>query len=141
MDGILIKYFKPTIDKLAYSKELNSYLLNLLVTIDKLENLSKNSLTLKYIEAQSNYNFNLYQSLGDWILFCQVNMPEHLKNAEEKYYNALAQNSYYHCYIMLKRQWKLFEELADMYPNIVKDLRISVKRSAFHDAIGSRKFY
>lgn len=135
-----MKYFKPTIDKLAYSNELNSYLLNLLINSNKLENYSNNSLTLKYIEAQNNYNFHLYQSLGDWILFCQVYMPGHLKGAEDKYYNALAQNSYYSCYILLKKQWKLFEELADLYPSVVKDLRVSAKRASFYNAIGSRKF-
>lgn len=141
MDEILIKYFKPVIDKLAYSGELNSYLLNLLIHINKSKNFSKDSLTLKYIEAQQNHNFDLYQAIGDWILFCQVYVPQHLNGAEEKYYNALAQNSYYSCYIILKRQWKLFEELADLYPSIVKDLRISTKRASFHNAISGRKFY
>jgi len=141
MDGILIKYFKPVIDKLAYSSELNSYLLNLLVNASKLENFSNNSLTLKYIEAQANYNFNSYQALGDWILFCQVYAPAHLKGAEEKYYNALAQNSYYSCYVLLKKQWKLFEELADLYPEVIKDLRVSAKRASFHNTISSRKLY
>ena len=141
MDEILIKYFKPVIDKLTYSAELNAYLFNLLIEIKKSYDFSKDSLTLKYIEAQNQYNFELYQKLGDWILFCQVNMPNHLNNAEEKYYNSLAQNSYYSCYIILKRQWKLFEELADTYPTIVKDLRVSAKRAAFHNAISSRKLY
>ncbi len=141
MDEILIRYFKPTIDKLTYSAELNAYLIKLLTEINKSSNYSKDSLTLKYIEAKNKYDFELYQSLGDWILFCQVFAPQHLNNADEKYYNALAQTSYYSCYIILKRQWKLFEELADLYPEVVKNLRISTKRSSFHNAISSRKFY
>lgn len=141
MDGILIKYFKPVIDKLAYSNEVNAYLLNLLIEIKKSEDFSKDSLTLKYIEAKSNYSFSSYQSLGDWILFCQVYFPKHLAGAEERYYSAIAQTSYYNCYIMLKRQWKLFEELADLYPEIVKDLRVSTKRASFHNAVNDRKLY
>lgn len=141
MREILLKYFKPTIDKLSYSAELNAYLLNILIEIDHLENLSKDSLTLKYIEARRNYNLKLYQSLGDWILFCQTYFPAHLHNAEEKYYNSLAQSSYYACYLLLNRQWKLFEELADMYPKVVKDLRVSAKRASFHNAVDDRIFY
>ena len=141
MPEILIQYFKPMIDKLNYSSELNAYLLNVLVQINKSEDLSKDSLTIKFIEAQSKYNFQLYQAIGDWILFCQTYMPQHLNNAEEKYDNALAQSSYYACYVILKRQWKLFEELADLYPNVVKDLRVSTKRATFHNAIGSGKLY
>lgn len=141
MPEILIQYFKPMIDKLNYSSELNAYLLNVLVQINKSEDLSKDSLTIKYIEAQAQYNFQLYQAIGDWILFCQTYMPQHLNNAEEKYYNALAQSSYHACYIILKRQWKLFEELADLYPSIVKDLRVSTKRATFHNAISGRIFY
>jgi hypothetical protein len=141
MDEILLKYFKPVIDKLHYSNELNAYLLSILVQAHKLEDFSKDSLTLKYIEAKSKYNFEIYKSLGDWILFCQVIAPNHLKSAEEKYYNALAQSSYYSCYLILKRQWKLFEELADLYPEIVKEMRASTKRASFYNTIGSRKFH
>ena len=57
MDEILIKYFKPVIDKLTYSAELNAYLFNLLIEIKKSYDFSKDSLTLKYIEAQNQYNF------------------------------------------------------------------------------------
>jgi hypothetical protein len=52
MDGILIKYFKPVIEKLAYSSELNSYLLNLLVNASKLENFSNNEPPLNPVEGQ-----------------------------------------------------------------------------------------
>ena len=141
MDEILIEYFKPVIDKIAYSNEVNAYILNLLIKINKSQNFSKESLTLKYIEAKENYNFSSYQSLGDWIMFCQIYFPKHLNNAEEKYYNAIAQTSYYNCYIMLKRQWKLFEELADLYPDIVKDLRNSSKNISLNDSFSSRKLY
>lgn len=131
MSEILIKYFKPIVDNFKYSKELNSYILSVLIEIKKNNDFSKDSLTLKYIEAQRKYNFQLYQSLGDWILFCQINMPDHLKHAEEVYYNAIAQNCYYSCYRLLNRQWKLFEELADTYPNLISDLRVSSNKQRF----------
>lgn len=131
MSEILIKYFKPIVDNFKYSKELNSYILSVLIEIKKNNDFSKDSLTLKYIEAQRKYNFQLYQSLGDWILFCQINMPDHLKHAEEVYYNAIAQNCYYSCYRLLNRQWKLFEELADTYPNVISDLRVSSNKQRF----------
>jgi len=141
MPEILVQYFKPMIDKLNYSSELNAYLLSVLVQINKSEDFSKDSLTIKYIEAQAKYNFQLYQAIGDWILFCQTYAPQHLSSADEKYYNALAQSSYYACYIILKRQWKLFEELADLYPAVIKDLRDSTKRANLNNAISGRIFY
>jgi hypothetical protein len=121
MREILIEYFSYLTKNLKYSQELNSYILSVLIEI-KRKDFSKDSLTLKYIEAQKAYNFELYQNLGDWILFCQVQMPGHLKNADDKYYHAIAQNCYYSCYKILNKQWKLFEELADLFPDIIINL-------------------
>lgn len=84
---------------------------------------SKESLTLVYAAAKSNYSFQMFQSLGDWILFAQSLYPNSLKEASTEYYNALAQDSYYRCYRLLNRQWSLFEELADTFPQLVSSLQ------------------
>lgn len=129
MKDILINYFENFTKNLNYSKELNSYILSVLIEI-KRKDFSKDSLTLQYIEAKKQYNFELYQNIGDWILFCQVQMPGHLKHAEDRYYHAIAQNCYYSCYKILNKQWKLFEELADLFPDVVNKLN-SFKESRF----------
>lgn len=76
---------------------------------------SKESITLIYARAKQEYNFNMFQSLGDWLFFTKVFYPEHLNRASQEYYNSIAQISYYRCYLIINRQWKLFEEMADRF--------------------------
>lgn len=73
--------------------------------------LSKESLTFKYFNARDKKDFSTFQNIGDWIFFINSWAPQHASNKE--YYDTLAQLSYYSCYKLINKQWKLFEELAD----------------------------
>ncbi len=84
------------------------------------------SLTLAYSEARAECSFKNYQCLADSILYIKSLYPEYLCNASPEYYDALAQNSYYSCYKLINKQWKLFEELADLFPQIIKEIRNSL---------------
>ncbi len=87
------------------------------------KDFSQESLTLAYANAQRLYSFEQFQAIGDWILFAKVMFPSSLTAASPEYYSVLAQESYNRCYRILNRQWVLFEELADRFPEFIASLR------------------
>lgn len=77
--------------------------------------LSKDSVTVLFAQARNNQDFLAYQNLGDWIFFANTMAPNHLRFASKDYYDTVARLSYYSCYKLINRQWKLFEELSDNF--------------------------
>jgi hypothetical protein len=77
--------------------------------------LSKDSVTLLFAQARRKQDFLTYQNLGDWIFFTNTLVPNHLKFASKEYYDTIARTSYYSCYKLINKQWKLFEELSDNF--------------------------
>lgn len=77
--------------------------------------LSKDSITLRFAQARTKQDFLTYQTLGDWIFFANTLAPDHLRFASKDYYDTVARLSYYSCYRLINRQWKLFEELSDNF--------------------------
>lgn len=80
--------------------------------------LSKDSITLRFAQARTNQDFLAYQNLGDWIFFANTIAPDHLRFASKDYYDTVARLSYYSCYRLINRQWKLFEELSDNFTTL-----------------------
>ena len=77
--------------------------------------LSKDSITLLYQEAKNKQDFNKFQNLGDWIFFANTWAPKHLCHSSKDYYQTIGRLSYYSCYTLVNKQWKLYEELADNF--------------------------
>ena len=85
--------------------------------------LSKDSVTLLLAQGRSKQDFLTYQNLGDWIFFANTMAPGHLHNASKEYYDTVARLSYYSCYRLINREWKLFEELADNFLILEDEVR------------------
>lgn len=85
--------------------------------------LSKDSVTLLFAQARAKQDFLTYQNLGDWIFFINTMAPKHLSGASKDYYDTIARVSYYTCYKLINRQWKLFEELSDNFPILEAQVR------------------
>lgn len=85
--------------------------------------LSKDSVTLLFSQARNNQDFLTYQNLGDWIFFSNTLAPDHLKFASKDYYDTVARVSYYSCYRLINRQWKLFEELSDNFLSLERQVK------------------
>lgn len=118
-------------EKLSYiktsKKETKAYIKNILGNKILPENdLSKDSITLRYSKAKQNFDFKLFQTTADWIFFTKIFFPESLNNASQDYYNSIAQNSYYNCYIIINREWQLFEELSDNFIYLTQEINKSV---------------
>ena len=82
-----------------------------------------------FAQARSKNDFSIYQNIGDWVFFSNTLAPSHLKNASKDYYDTVAKLSYYSCYKITNRQWKLFEELSDNF-NIFEE-KIKSKLNLF----------
>jgi hypothetical protein len=91
---------------------------------------SQDSLTLLFSQARNKQDFLTYQNIGDWVFFSNTWAPTHLRFASKDYYDTLAQMSYYSCYRMTNRQWKLFEELADNFNFLEDQVREKIENSS-----------
>lgn len=87
---------------------------------------SNESITLIFARAKSEHNFKLYQDIADWLFFAKSFYPEHLNCASPEYYNTIAQMSYYKCYLMINRQWILFEELSDRFAHLTNYVNVAM---------------
>lgn len=116
----LSSYFTNVTRTLPCQEETKSYITQVLAN-PKTDLIGK-SITLTFSEARFNYAFEGFQKVGDWVLLARTTFPEAVNNASEEYYNAIAQNAYYTCYKILNRQWKLYEELSDLFPKLVEQL-------------------
>ncbi len=112
--GNISSFFDELLSDLNCQYDTKAYIVSIYGKYKTAEfDLSKDSVTLLFAQARSNQDFLTYQNLGDWIFFANTLAPQHLQNASKDYYDTVARLSYYSCYKLINRQWKLFEELAD----------------------------
>jgi hypothetical protein len=109
-------YFNELLTDLNCQKETRAYIISIYGKYKSAQfDLSKDSVTLLFAQARDKQDFLTYQNLGDWIFFSNTWAPNHLHNASKDYYDTVARLSYYSCYRLINRQWKLFEELSDNF--------------------------
>lgn len=127
--GNLNTYFADELEELECDPNTKSYITNLLSSFRNSSlDYSNESLTLIYWEAQKTGDFVKYQKIGDWILFCSTMFPEHLNDASTEYYYSIGQLSYYACYRLINKQWKVYEELADDLVPLSEQTRNIIRR-------------
>jgi hypothetical protein len=121
----LREFFTTQIESLPNCRQsTKSYIISVF-SQPKMEqyNYSNESITLLYAAAKFEPNFQKFQSLGDWLLVAKSLFPASLSEATPEYYDAIAQNCYYKCYTLINKEWPIFEELADTFPSVVRDLQ------------------
>lgn len=91
--------------------------------------LSKQSLTIEFAKAKFTGSFEKFQNLGDWILWIESTYPTALNGATTEYYHSIAQSAYYRCYVLTKKTWIVFEEIADKFPYIINHLHAELQTS------------
>ena len=120
-DADITEFFNDLLSGLKCHYDTKAYIVSIYGKYKTVEfDLSKDSVTLLLAQAQNKQDFLTYQNLGDWIFFANTMAPHFLQNASKDYYDAVARRSYYSCYKLINRQWKLFEELADDF-NILEE--------------------
>lgn len=119
-------YFIKELEKVDVNDNVRAYLVSVFSKYKtSYYDLSDRSLTVEYSVAQFNKDFERFQNIGDWILYCNILFVEHLNNASPEYYISLGQMSYYNCYKVIR--WKCFEELADRFIIISEDIKNTLR--------------
>lgn len=109
-------FFDELLSDLECQQDTKAYIISIYGKYKSSEfDLSKDSVTIQLAQARNKQDFLAYQNLGDWIFFANTIAPNHLKFASKDYYDTVARVSYYSCYRLINRQWKLFEELSDNF--------------------------
>jgi hypothetical protein len=118
------KFFEEAFSDLKCHRDTKAYIVSIYDKFQSSENdLSKCSVTLLFAKAREEHDFATYQNLADWIFFSNTLYQEHLKNASKEYHDTVARLSYYSCYRLINKQWKLFEELADNFNYIESQVK------------------
>ncbi len=114
--GNITSFFEQALNDLDCHRDTKAYIVSIYGKYKTAEfDLSKDSVTVLFSQARNNQDFLTYQNLGDWIFFSNTLAPTHLRFASKNYYDTVARLSYYSCYKLINRQWKLFEELSDNF--------------------------
>lgn len=124
------KFFDDIFEELKCEPATKAYIKGIFVKYRTAhQDLSKDSLTIIFAHAKEKLDFSLFQNLADWIFFTRSFAPLHLNAASEDYYETLARISYYRCYILINRQWKLFEELSDNFVDLEKQTKTLLNKN------------
>jgi hypothetical protein len=112
----LNQFFTEKLKDLQCQYDTKAYIISIYTKyINSETDLSKDSITLLYASAKERQDFSIFQNIGDWIFFSKTLYPKFLSCASENYYRTLGRMSYYSCYTLIRKQWKLFEELSDNF--------------------------
>lgn len=110
------KLFEEVLSDLPCQSDTKAYIVSIYNKyLTARHDLSKDSITLLFAQARDNHDFLIYQNLGDWIFFQNTIHNKPFKYTSRDYYDTVARLSYYSCYKLINRQWKLFEELSDNF--------------------------
>jgi hypothetical protein len=110
------EFFTSELSNLDCDENTRAYIVSILTKFkSSVGDLSNDSITIRYSCAQSKYSFYEFQNIGDYLFFCNSMYPEHLNGASIDYYYSLASQSYYSCYKILNRSFRIYEQLADEF--------------------------
>lgn len=120
----ITNFFDELLKDVECQRDTKAYIISIYAKYKTSEfDLSKDSVTLLFAQARSKQDFLTFQNLGDWIFFANTIAPNHLQFASKDYYDTVARLSYYSCYKLINRQWKLFEEIADNFLVLEREVK------------------
>jgi len=121
-------FFIKKLNSVDCHESTRAYIISIFVKYKAAQHdLSQESVTLLYSDARTSQSFEKFQNLADWIFFIDSIFPENLQYASPEYYHTIAKLSYYSCYKLINKQWKLFEELSDNYEFITNNIKSKIK--------------
>jgi len=125
----LTNYFASELRNLKCSDEVRAYIVSVLSAYRFSEkDLSNHSITVEYAIARNENDFQRFQTVGDYLFFANSFVPESLNGASSEYYQSVAQLSYYSCYRLMNRQWRLYEQMADRFIDLSQETRQIIRK-------------
>jgi len=119
----LATWFDKRLDAVRCEHETRAYLAGLMTERAKSVQ-DAGSITLAYASARNQGSFEQFQQLGDRVLWAGIFVADEFDEYNKLYEN-IGRLCYYTCYRLLDRRWRLYEELADELPRLVKEARLS----------------
>lgn len=124
----ILNFFEDLLKDLDCPNDTKSYIISIFDKYKFVNNdLSKDSITLLFIEATEKQSFSIYQNIGDWIFFANILAPQHLKNASKSYYDTIAKKSYMSCFRLINKQWYLFKDMSDNFNTLESGVKKRLK--------------
>lgn len=124
----ITNFFEELLNDLECQYDTKAYIVSIYGKYKSAEfDLSKDSVTILFAQARHKQDFLTYQNLGDWIFFANTLAPKHLQYASKDYYDTIARLSYYSCYKIIDKKWKLFEELSDNFVILEDQVKTKLK--------------
>jgi len=123
----LLDFLNQKLETVSCQNDTKAYITSIFKRYTSAEfDFSQESVTLLYAEARERQDFSGFQNIGDWLFFSESMFPASLNGASEDYYHTLARSSYYRCYTLISRKWRLFEELSDNYQYLVTQTKTAM---------------
>lgn len=120
----ILEFIDPKLKKLECHDDTRAYIGSIFKRYTSAEfDFSQKSIVLLYATAREKQEFSTFQNIGDWLFFSTTLYPSSLTDASKDLYNTIARASYYRCYTLINRQWRLFEELAETYCDLIDQTR------------------
>ena len=122
-------FFAQQLDTLDCNDITKAYIVSVLAKFkSSTDDFSNESITIRYSNAVYRYNFAEFQSIADYLFFCNAVYPEHLNGASSTYYYSIGAQSYYQCYKMLNRSFAIYEQLADEFVPLSTSTRMIIQK-------------
>ncbi len=118
----LDSWFAERLQTLNYGENTRAYVASVLAKFHPNKDiLTNSSIVLSFNAAKLHGDFVAFQRIGDYVLWVDSIFPQHI-NENKEIIELIGRMSYYRCHHIMRKQWLVFEELADEFPNIVNDI-------------------
>lgn len=118
----LNRWFVDRLDGLRCREDTRAYVTGVLIGFCPEGDMSRESVVLAYAEARTRGNFAAFQRIGDWVLWVDAINPAYIRENREVV-ESIGRLSYYTCHRIMRRQWHVYEELADELPRIARGVQ------------------
>lgn len=121
-------WFCRSLEAVEASPDARAYLVALFSSMRSAqEDMSKESIVLAFAQARDTGEFMKFQRIGDWVMWGMAFAPESFD--VPKVAVDLGRLSYYTCWRLTQKEWRVYEELADEMPRLSRELRRRLGRS------------
>jgi hypothetical protein len=126
-------FFSDVLKNLPCNEDTQAYIVSIFSKYrDTTFDLSKDNITLAYAQAHYNHNFLGFQTVADYLFFVNTLFPDNLDPSTKNYYHDIGRLSYYSCYRLINRQWKLYEVMSDLFIPLSEEARKNLCKKPFN---------
>ena len=133
-------FFGDVLSDLDCQADTRAYIVSIFGKYKNAEfDLSNDSITAVFCQARQKHDFSIFRNLGDWIFISNTVFPQHLdKHSSRDYQTTIARMSFYTCYRMTNRRWKLYEEISDRLSDLEQQVKTRLDMRIYPSSLQSQ---